>query len=202
MTDDEEAGAAEAAEDAELAETIAELRENLQEVTGRDIPLLKAAVRGIVASEIESIQELPAAGRAVGERLDELDQRVTSLEERVDTLRSIDGGQSSKAEKFAAVLAYAENKATGQRSKVAVSAQEAKGCAGVSRRYAYDLLDAMADEIQGVRLREAQRVETGSGVEHKQKALLVDCEEVHSDQRRVKQFTTASGREGGENALD
>lgn len=202
MTENSETSGAEVAEVAELAETIADLREDLQEVTGRDIPLLKAAVRGIVASEIESIEELPAAGRAVGERLDELDQRVTTLEERVEVLRSIDGGQSSKEEKFAAVLAYAENKATGQRSKVAVSAQEAKGCAGVSRRYAYDLLDAMAEEIQGVQLREAQDVETGSGVEHKQKALLVDCEDVHSDTWTVNQFTTAAGRERGENALD
>lgn len=47
------------------------------------------------------------------------------------------------------------------QSKVAVTVSEIKGCVGVSRWYAYDLIDAMTSEINGVRLREARQVETG-----------------------------------------
>ena len=60
----------------------------------------------------------------------------------------------------------------------------------MSRRYAYGLIDEAVDVLDGVRVREATEVRTGSGVEHKKKALLVDCEQVHTDGAGVTQFTT------------
>ena len=69
---------------------------------------------------------------------------------------------TSKEEKFAAALAFAHNKRNG-RGTVVLSPQEVKGCTGVSRRYVYELIDAMGAEVDGVEVREAQTVRTGSG---------------------------------------
>jgi hypothetical protein len=66
------------------------------------------------------------------------------------------------------------------------------GCAGVSRRYACDLIDEAAEVCAGVRIRETTDVQTSTGVEHKKKALLIDCEvtHTHTNGDGVNQFTT------------
>ena len=67
----------------------------------------------------------------------------------------------------------------------------------MSRRYAYKLIETMAGCIDGVSMREAHEVQTGSGTARKGKALLVDCDVVHSGDERVNQFTTAGAGKGG-----
>ena len=79
---------------------------------------------------------------------------------------------------------------------MAVSSAEIKGCIGVSRRYAYGLVEAMAEDLDGARIREAQQVETGSGVKRKSKALLVDCEMVQTSNGSVNEFTTVGSGAG------
>lgn len=71
-----------------------------------------------------------------------------------------------------------------------VTSEEIQGCAGVSRRYAYDLIDEAAETCAGVRIREATDVQTSTGVKHKKKALLIDCEVAHTNGDGVNQFTT------------
>jgi len=93
------------------------------------------------------------------------------------------------------VLAFAQNKA-GESGKVAVTPAEIRGCTGVSRRYAYDLVDAVAADVAGVQVRESKRVRTGNGTERKQKALLVDCERVHELDDAVNSFTTTNRGDG------
>jgi hypothetical protein len=55
------------------------------------------------------------------------------------------------------VLAFAHNKANGT-DKVAVTPAEIRGCTGVSRRYAYDLVDTIATDIDGTRVRDPKQV--------------------------------------------
>jgi len=183
----------------DLAAVVDELQAEIQTVTGRDLPLLKAAIRGLLSQDVDSIHGLPDAGRAVGNQLSDFESRLTEIEQQLATMQSVGDGQTSKEEKIARVLAYAENKSSTSQSKVSVSATEIKGCAGVSRRYAYDLLEEIAEIVTGVRLREAKRVQTGSGLEQKRKALLVDCDVVHTDTRVVNKHTTPIGAQGGEN---
>jgi len=73
-----------------------------------------------------------------------------------------------------------------------VTADEIQGCVGVSRRYAHDLIESAAEALDGVRVCEATDVRTSTGVEHTKKALLVDCEAVHTDRVGVNQFTTGT----------
>lgn len=129
------------------------------------------------------------AGRDMRRQLDAREARVGELEERMAALSDVGSDTSTKAEKFAAILAFAANKRS-TNDKVAVTPSEIRGCTGVSRRYAYDLIEAMGADVDGVRIREPDQVTTGAGDTQKRKALLVDCDRVHADSVDVNQFTT------------
>lgn len=174
--------------------SIAALGEEVSAVTNRDIPLLKGTLRRLLG--VESVDDLPAAARAVQGQLEAVEDRLSAVEARLDRLGDVGTEATTKEEKFAAVLAFAMNKRNGS-SKVAVSPQEVKGCTGVSRRYAYDLIDAMGASIDGVEVREARTVPTGTGPERQGKALLVNCERVHELDGGVNRFNTRGGSTGG-----
>ena len=173
-----------------LERDVAALRDKVATAIDRDIPLLKASVRTITAADIDTIEELPDAGTMFHDHVTHLAERVDALDQRVATLRDVGTEKTTKEQKYATILAFAQNKGDATQSKVAITAPEIKGCVGVSRRYAYDLIDAMATEVDGVRLREAKQVETATGTKRKQKALLVDCEAIHRPDGAVNEFTT------------
>ena len=180
---------------AALEAAVERLEAQLQVATNRDIPVLKGSIRAMVDEPIDSVDAFPHAGRRFGEKVTQIEDRMNELEDRVARFGDLGNEPSSKEEKYAAVLRFAANKQT-TNGKATVSPSEIKGCTGVSRRYAYDLVDAMAEDIEGVRVREAQEVETGSGVQRKAKALLVDCAVVQVSSGGVNKFTTAE-RGGG-----
>jgi tetrahydromethanopterin S-methyltransferase subunit G len=134
---------------AALEQRVDTVESALETAINRDIPLLKGTVRSIVDADIETIEELPPAGRAFGQRYVERGDRLAEVEARLEVLHSHTDG-STKAEKFAAVLSFAQNKAD-KGGKVAVTPAEIRGCTGVSRRYAYDLVEALATEVDGSR---------------------------------------------------
>ena len=181
---------------ADLEAAVRELQGTVATTSDRDLPLLKGTIRAMTAAEIESIEEFPDAGREFRDRVARVEDRLADVERRLDRLGDVGQEATSKEEKFTAILAFAENKRNGS-AKVALSPQEVKGCTGVSRRYAYDLIDEMADVVGGVEVREATDVKTGSGTEHKGKALLVDCEAVHHNGGGVNEFTTGGGATEG-----
>lgn len=164
------------------------IHREVQTATNRDVPLLKGTIRGIITAEIETLDDLPAAGRAFGQQLIEREERLSQIEARLEVLQQ-STDPSTKSEKVARVLAFAANKAN-NGGKVAVTPAEVRGCTGVSRRYAYDLVDTIAADVDGVQVRDSQQVTTATGTKHKQKALLVDCEQVHGLEEAVHSFTT------------
>jgi len=174
-----------------------ELREDLRVVVNRDVPLLKGTARAIVDEEIESAEDFPDAARAFGTRVDELETTTTELKARLARLGDVGAEAGTKEAKFAAILEFAGNKHDGS-AKVTVSPGEVRGCVDVSRRYAYELIDAMGEAAEGVRVREAREVETAGGTKRKRKALLVECEAVHDASAGVNEFTTGGeGHAGG-----
>lgn len=181
---------------AALERSLEAVQTELRDATNRDIPLLKGTLRAIMATEIDTIDEFPAAGRAFGQRLVQQEERLAETEAQMEVV-SEHSAKSTKAEKIAAVLSFARNKAD-KNGKVAVTPTEIRGCTGVSRRYAYDLVDAMAAEVDGVSVRASHRVQTGTGSKRKQKALLVDCDQVHGLKDTVNEFTTGGGAENGQ----
>lgn len=162
---------------AALEREVAALREAVATMQNKDIPLLKGTVRTITGADIETVDELPDAGHTFNQRVAARGERLEQVEQRLAELGTVGQEPTSKEEKSAAIMAFAQNKRNGS-TKVAVTPQEVRGCAGVSRRYAYDLIEALAADLDGVRVREPTQVQTGNGTEKKRKALLVDYEQV------------------------
>ena len=187
---------------AALEARVEELEGQLDTVLNRDVPLLKGAVRALAGAEIDDIGELPKAGRTFNRRMVTYGERIDAVEGRLAALGEIEREKTTKEQKIAAICTFAQNKRRGQSSTVAVTAEEIQGCVGVSRRYAYDLLEEVAETVEGARIREAREVPTATGVEHKKKALLLDCELVHVGSGGVNQFTTGSGEVEGESGGD
>ena len=181
---------------ATLEATVTALCNRLDTATNRDIPLLKGTVRAIVDAEIDNIGELPDAGRAFHPDVATHAERLDTVEEQLTALGDIGTAKTTKEEKLAAICAFAQNKGGNQSATVAVTADEIQGCVGVSRRYAYELIDDAAATLDGARVREATDVQTSTGVEQKKKALLVDCEVVHGDDAGVNKFTTRMAADG------
>lgn len=178
----------------ELEDQLETIQAELQTAANRDIPLLKGTVRGMLQGEIKTIDEFPEAGRAFGQRVAERGERLDQLEAQLEMLTQ-HTDPSTKAEKINTVLAFAQNKAD-EGGKVTVTPAEVRGCTGVSRRYAYDLVEAVAADVPGVQIREAKQVQTANGTKRKQKALLIDCEDVHELDEAVNSFTTPNGGDG------
>lgn len=168
------------------------VRESAATLSNRDVPVLKGTLRAMLDGEIETIEDFPDAGRVFRRNLDRRVESVGQLEAWMARFGDVADENTTKEEKFAAVLAFAANKRNGSEH-VALSAADIRGATGVSRRYAYDLMEAMAGDIDGVDVREPTRVQTGTGTKRKSKALLIDCEEVHWQADGVNQFTTGGG---------
>ncbi|UIO98877.1 hypothetical protein Hbl1158_10060 [Halobaculum sp. CBA1158] len=79
------------------------------------------------------------------ERVDELKHENESIQETVDRLGDIGSNKTSKEQKIAAVVTYADQARETDQSRITVTRKNVKGAAGVSRRYAYDLVDDMID---------------------------------------------------------
>jgi hypothetical protein len=116
---------------------------------------------------------------SVEDRLTLLEEAVESLEARVDALGSVGGEVTSKEEKYAAVLEFALEKAE-ESETVSIGPHDIRECTNVSRRYAYDMIDAMGTSLPGCEVRESDVVETITGTRRRSKALLVDCPVVRS----------------------
>lgn len=154
---------------AALEAIVANLQERLDTVANRDIPLLKGTIQVVVDAEIDDIGDLPDAGRAFHREMATYAERLNAAEGQLTALGDIGTAKTTKEEKLAAICTFARNKRGGPSATVAVTVNEIQGRAGVSRRYAYELIDEAAAELAGARVREATDVWTGFGVEQKKK---------------------------------
>ena len=172
-----------------LESDVKALESKLTPLVARDVPLLTGGVRALVDEEIESLEELPAAARKTAENRRAAREELDAVQSRVAALGDLGAERTSKEEKIAAVLTFAFNKGDGE-SKVSVTPQEIRGCTGVSRRYAYDLVEEIGSSVTGCRVREAAVVQTSTGSKRKPKALLVDYNVVQTGSEGVSRLTT------------
>jgi hypothetical protein len=140
---------------------------------------------------VKTAQEIATEAQALQERLASVEQQLEQFEDLTDTT-------SSKTEKLAAIVQFAENKATHRMDKVSVSASEIIGATGVTRRYAYDLIGELPEEYDCFdnRTTISQYGSLENDQDSQTRALIVDCEAVHSDATGVNKFTTrTTGKE-------
>jgi hypothetical protein len=170
----------------ELVERVRELEaavEDLRDLTGK-----RTAKTNARMADIE-------------QHLEDLQTAVESHGEQLEAVADIGAKKTGKDEKVAAIAAFAMQKTDSKQSKTTVEASEIRGCVGVTRRYAYDLIDAIGTsaECEWAAVRNEQTVTTGSGTARKKKALKVDCDRLRESShtpRSVNKFTTRSHEEG------
>jgi len=136
---------------------------------------------------------------ALRERVCELEATVAALEARVDALRAVNAELTSKEEKYAAVLEFALEKDC-ESGMVSIGPHEIRECTDVSRRYAYDLIDAIGGSLPGCEVRESDVVETITGTRRRTKALVIDCDVVRTEERSGLSPSEVEGRDGNSEA--
>lgn len=180
-----------------LDESTSAMRNELAFIKRTLVVLTDAEIGG----EHHPLEGLPDAGEQTRGDIDDLQSAVTNHGKQLEAIRDVGSEKTGKDEKVAAIAAFAQQKVDGSQSKVLVEASEIRGCTGVSRRYAYDLVDTIgnSDQYEWAGVRDAMSVTTGSGTTQKKKALKVDCGKLRGssqDPDTVNKFTTRTDEEG------
>lgn len=131
------------------------------------------------------------------ERVDELESENQMLRHTVEQLTDIGEEKSTKEEKIAAIVTWAQRQAADETAdRVAVTARDIVGVTGVSRRYAYDLIDDLPGEYDWLldRSRVSQYGDLEIDQDGQTRAVIVDCEQLHEDDAAVNKFTTATSQ--------
>jgi cell division septum initiation protein DivIVA len=170
-----------------------EVREVLRDLRGR-VEALANRTDDLQArlADLDGGDAVTAPDRDEPGRVEQLEQRVAELEAEVDALRSVESEASSKEEKIAAIVATAENLADPGQRTVTVLVKDVRAATGVSRRYAYDLVDDMVEQYEWA----SAPPEAAYNEDSRQKGVRVDLEAVHAADGAVNKFTTGVGGEG------
>lgn len=128
--------------------------------------------------------------RRIGEhdrRIAQLIKRINELEDENDQLRECvqlleQGSQSGKFAKFRDVVEYAWNKGS-QSQRVKLTYSEVQGAAGVSARYAYELMDEMDAEYPHATLLDGGDRQDHAGRGDGEKVLAVKFDETPLEQQ-------------------
>jgi hypothetical protein len=192
-------------DDDSLSERIRELENRAME------PIEGAAYRRLLTGLVELIEpeaestELNAVEKVdhiVG-RFEELENTVQDLQEDVQRLEQRIEEAGGKEQKVAKIVEYADNR-RGNEPVVVLTAKEIKGAAGISRRYAYDLMDhddGLPTEYDWILAKEGLKQYGSLEIDKDDDArrIGIDFEGVHSAGVPLNKFTTQSGGEGVEN---
>ena len=167
--------------------------------------------RNLLESLRDRLNDLEARFDAVSNWLENTDDRVSELEDenaelrgRLDALEAridvVEDGSSTKSGKIRQIVAGAENNRTGDQPAVVMDAAKIVTVTGVSRRYAYDLIDDLPEKHHWILTRSKARERQFGSVEiddgRQTKAIVIDFEALHSDLEAVNKFTTSRAGEG------
>ncbi|ELY53444.1 hypothetical protein C491_21186 [Natronococcus amylolyticus DSM 10524] len=167
-------------------------------------------MKELVDSLHDRVNDFEARLDAFSSWLENTDDRVSELEDENNELRDrlealearmevLEDGSSSKDGKVRQIVAGAENNRTGEQPAVVIDAAKIVTVTGVSRRYAYDLIEDLPEQHHWILTRSEARERQFGSVEiddgKQTKAIVVDFEALHSDPEAVNKFTTST--EGG-----
>jgi len=151
-----------------------------------DVGVFEATVRAIDA--VESIQE----------RVDELENENEQLRTRLDKLGDIGEEKTSKEQKIASIVTFADNQRGDDQDAIAVKPSTIQGLVDVCRRYSYDLVDDMIDEFDWAH--DPTEIQRYGSVERdtSDKSVVIDFEGVHGAAVPVNKFTTTAQGTGSQ----
>jgi hypothetical protein len=135
-------------------------------------------------------------------RLNDIESRLVEIEAQLDAIQDLGREKTTKEEKIAALVQFAMNQATDPREdRVTLEVSDIKGVTGVSRRYAYDLLDDLDEDYEWASDRKniEQYGDLQIDKDAQNAAIVIDLEALHSNEEAVNKFTTRTS-EGGVSA--
>lgn len=166
------------------------------------------AVSGVKEEEESDLGIVEAAFRAADE-FDHLQQRLEAenaqLRERLDRLGDIGQEKTSKEQKIAAIVTYADNARKSNQDCITVLPETIKGVADVSERYAYRLVDDMVsgDGENGTVgpdgydwALDPQERPRRVDQDKPQKGVIIDFKQPHDDPAALNKFINESTAQG------
>lgn len=167
-------------------DSLTETSDRLAKVLGVDDDLVKAA------------DDTNVDG-SVMDRIDDLEAQMNRIESQLEAIQDLGREKSTKEEKIARLVQYAQNLSNDGRSgRILLKAKDIKGTAGVSRRYAYDLMDELPEKYEWA-LNRSQLSQYGDleiDKDGQDRALVIDLDALHTDDEAVNKFTTRTTTEG------
>lgn len=166
----------------------------------RELAALKKLAFGLADDGTDDL--FTAAAEAI-DRVEAVEQRLEELDQVGDILADVGESKSTKEEKVAAIVTYADQKSSGLAGTV-VKPVEIEGVCGISNRYAYDLIDDMVDGDGA----DGSLSEDGypwaldasdNGAVDKDtpdKGVIVDFERLHDDPEALNKFINGSAATG------
>lgn len=177
----------------ELESEVEDLRaevDKIQEVANRDVAIIKGALTNLLG--VKDIEELPAAGQSLRDRLDDQDESIADVEDQVEALDGViaDGG-GGKSSKIRDIVQMADNRRSDE-GRVLMTVPDIIDATGVSRRYAYDLIEDLPDDREWILAREEMKQYGDLQIDKDEqtKAIGIDFEGVHGRPCPVNKFTT------------
>lgn len=169
---------------------------------------LRKVLYGISGCDADDNTPIDAA-LAVVERIEDLEEenkelrgRLVEIENRIEVIQNLGSKKTTKEEKVAAIVQYAQNTVGEEATTghVPLKPKTVKGVAGVTERYAYKLLDDLPDEydffLDKTEIRQYGDSELDK--DSQERALVVDLEVLHQDEHALNKFnngTTSGGVE-------
>jgi len=146
-----------------------------------------------------SPQELQALVQALQRRINTMDDRIQELEETVEELQAGPRQQDGKQQKVGQIVRAGLNVASGKPA-VKLGVGQIVQATGVSRRYAYDLMDDLPTEYEWFLTPEEMEQYGSIQIDNwDDRRLGIDIDGVHSVGCPVNKFTTRrADRRGSE----
>jgi len=135
--------------------------------------------------------------------VDELQDDVNDLKSLVEGLRDIGQKKSSKEQKIAAIVTFADNRRKPDQRAVSLLPKDIIGAAGVKQRYAYQLADGddgLPSEydwvLTGKQARQQQYGNLQIDEDRQRKRLVIDFDRLQRDRESLNKFNNENGGDG------
>jgi len=181
----------------ELEEEVREIREYGLTEGSMEIAMLRRLAYGLAGDGVDAeTNGLPEAVASAIERVDELERENERLRSRLDKLGDIGEQKSSKEQKIAAIVTYAEQRRSDGQDALVVKPGTIKGLVDISERYSYTLVDDMIDEFDWAH--DPSKVQRYGAVERDapDKGVLIDFEGVHGEAVPLSKFINEPAEKG------
>lgn len=184
----------------ELEERVEDL-ESVAAVTAKFVNQLRGAEYddNIAYDDPEFIRVAIETFGGLADQLQEQQNAISRVESQLEAIQDLGREKTTKDEKITRLVNYAQNLSTdGESGRYVLEAQTIKGTAGVSRRYAYDLMDELPERYEWAldRSELSQYGDLEIDKDEQSRALVIDLDALHTDDEAVNKFTTRTTSEG------